>query len=127
VPVAEQPQHLTALAAANERRLTRARERRELRGAPVKRVVEALITPGPHLASYTLEELLAPAKGMGAIRQFNNGSLRAALAECAHSTPHGRADWHADLKLAELTVAERRRLARAVVKQAPKCWSEAAS
>lgn len=130
MPVAEQPQHLTALARANEKRFARAKERRELRAAPVKRIVEAITKPTPALASYTLEQLFGQAesagKARGIVEGFRRGSLNKALNEIAGERRVGRRRWHSNLKLSELTENERIALARAVVKHAPRAWREAA-
>jgi hypothetical protein len=113
VPVAEQPQHLRALARANELRLGRSKERQEIRSASAAAVEAALLEPTDALATYTLSALFAPPDCNGIIRRFSKVSLNRVLLDLALWNRRGRV-WDGSVKLAALTPAERRKLVDAL-------------
>jgi len=109
MPVAEEPQHMQALARANELRLGRSVERKELRGAPAERIEAALLNPTDALATFTLGRLLAPSNhGAGIIPRFGKVTLVRSLNQLTSATP-GRA-WNTETRLRDLTERERRQL-----------------
>jgi hypothetical protein len=100
----------TANAASGRLRSERARQRRELRGAPPQELVRAIVHPTPELASYRLSALF----GHGLlIRHFGPAKLELATrkAGCNSAT-----------RLRELSEISRRDLARAVYDLAPRKW-----
>ncbi len=120
MPVAEKTQVLRALERANELRLGRSQERKELRQAPADRIEAALLDPSDALATYKLGQLLAPSgNGNGIVPQFGQLLLDRILRQLVGSNPHGRR-WNRETKLGDLTERERRRLVGALQPYLPK-------
>lgn len=108
---------MEALAVANERRLARARERKELRGAPPSVLVPALVHPSDALGSYSLAALFGrppSTKRHGIVVRFGPVALNRVLEQLTAEHPLGRR-WHAGIRLRDLTEKERRRLVRAIL------------
>ena len=118
-------QPLEALEVANRIRIEGARQRRALMNSTPEELMEALVEPTHELCSLRLGPLLAPAGHRGPIRHFNRSGLHRAFGWLHSHYPLGR-EWHAELRLGDLTQDERRRLATAVVHKAPPAWREAA-
>lgn len=112
MPLAEQPQHLSALQRAQEVRLSRAEERRALRGARPGGIATALIDPSPELASFRLRDLFGRST---VVVGFGSRRLAQALREIHLEHPLGRR-WSDELRLRDLTRGERQRLAKRVTR-----------
>lgn len=118
---------MVALKRANEIRLERAEQRRQLVGAPVAEVVQAILNPTPALAGIRLSTLLVPDNGHepGVVPRIGKARLSYAFAEIKRRYPAGR-HWHEALRLCDLSEAERQRLVDALLEQAPKSWAQGA-
>lgn len=122
--VVEQPQPMQALQAACRLKTIRAAQRDALIGSTPRRLVPALITPTPELGTYSLRKLFASSEGRySLIRRLGLHTLQRVLRQLEEEKPLGRR-WTPDVKLADLTESERRRLARALVAAAPRVWRE---
>jgi hypothetical protein len=103
----------TAHEASRRLRSERARQRRELRGAPPQELVRAIIHPSDDLASYRLSALFGAREGSGVIVGFGAYRLEHAML---------RAGLTSDPRLRDLTEAQRRHFAAALLAEAPKGW-----
>lgn len=119
-------QRLVNLSRADEKRIEASRQRKELIGAPMHRVVPAVIHPTDELASKKLATLFTPGKnGAGLIPRVGRQELNRAFIDLLQCYPTCRQWWHPGLRLSDLTELERRRLVNALVQRAPKSWREA--
>jgi hypothetical protein len=91
---------------------TRAEEKRQLRGAPASVLVPALVNPTPTLATYTLAALFATAKG-AVIVGVNAATLQRV---CNNLSAENLRVWHSELRLSCLTLRERRRLVKELMR-----------
>jgi hypothetical protein len=120
---------LANLAIGDEKRLEAARQRRALVGAPMRRIVPALIHPTPELASKKLATLIHPGSrsGAGLVPRVGKHALAQTFIDLIERYPRGRQWWHSGLRLSDLTELERRRLVNALVARAPESWRTAAA
>lgn len=114
-------QPMEALAKASELREERAAQREELRDTPPNVLIPALIDPPEALASYRLRELFGQRQNL--IRRFSGPALERTLEQLTFDNPEAR-HWHTEIRLRELSKKERRRLAAALLANAPKTWSQ---
>lgn len=114
MPLAEQPQHLSALRHAQAVRLDRAAQRVALRNARPGVIAAALIDPPPKLASYRLRDLFGRCT---IVVGFGPARLAAALRSIEWKHPLGRR-WSDALRLRDLTRGERQWLAMAISRRA---------
>lgn len=114
------------LARGDRKRIEGARQRRELVGAPMHRVIPALIHPTPELATKKLATLFTPGHNTtGLIPRVGKHALNLAFLDLLQRYPRGRHWWHSQLRLGDLSELERRRLVNALVMRAPKSWRTA--
>lgn len=110
------PQHMEALARANEIRLAGARHKRALRGSPRSLVYAALEAPSEGLGRMRLCSLLAPSGAQGILYGFGPGALNRAVANLNEQWTKGRR-WHSELRLGDLNLKERKRLIEALERE----------
>lgn len=108
-------QHMVALAQANEVRSQRAAIKRKLRGSPLRELIPALVHPTPELATYRLGMLFAGSHrlGGGVIAGANRATLSNVFSILNRENLRF---WHDELRLGDLTVRERRRLVKEILR-----------
>lgn len=103
---------------------TRSRKRQArlaLRGLPPQQLIPAVINASEDLAAYRLKTLFAAreAGAKGLIPGFSHMRLERALAELRRK---GNEWAKPEIRLRQLTILQRRRLMRAILKHAPTSW-----
>jgi hypothetical protein len=98
-----------------ELRSTRSRQKAELRGKPLRELVPALVHPTPELASYTIRQLFTGQRRSGVIVRVNAATTRRALASL---NTEGLRHWHDGVRIEDLTLRERRRLVKEILRAA---------
>lgn len=114
---------MKALRLANSVRTERARQRRALIGAPAREVIPAIVNPTREMQGIRLRTLLTPegSEKAGVVPKIGHKRLSQVFNDLAERYPAGR-EWHSSLRLCDLTVEERRRLAHALLLRAPADW-----
>lgn len=118
-------QPMEALALANAVRTEAARQRKALVDAPMRKVLDALKHPTPEFGRLKLRNLFIPRCGQSASVIPQVGKRRLQRVFNRLSVGAGRRNWHAELRLGELTQRERDLLIAGLVEVAPPAWREA--
>lgn len=105
-------------------RIKRCEERREMRTLPCNEVIQRLVHPTPTLASFRLDALLAPTRAEERpIPRFGRGRFDRAITLLRWAG----CEWaHPKRRLRQLTLAQRRQLAKALLEVAPAAWKASA-
>lgn len=116
-------QRRKALAVGNEIRIKRSRQRRALIGAPAREVIPAIVNPTREMEGIRIATLITPSGSdkLGVVPKIGPKKLSRVFNDLIERYPDGR-EWHGALRLCDLTVEERRRLAHALLLRAPASW-----
>ncbi len=121
-------QRRKALAVGNEIRISRSRQRRALIGAPAREVIPAIVNPTREMEGIRIATLITPGGSdkVGVVPKIGPKTLSRVFNDLIERYPDGW-EWHGAIRLCDLTVEERRRLARALLLRAPAAWRNGAS